>query len=97
MNNREKIEHKVVTIKSVVINHPTKFLHLDAWLEKPTSFLGFSKSKVIIRGVTSRMLVFNVSMLHVSFEIFPALQAAIITESEGNDDELHVKTPSGDG
>lgn len=92
----KKISHKNPAVKSVVINHPTKFLHLDAWLEKPISFFGFSRSKVLIRGVTSRMLVFNVSMLHMSVEIFPALQAIIITESEGND-ELHVKTPSGDG
>jgi len=97
MNNRKKIEHKVVTLKSVTINHPTKFFEVDIYLDKPATFFGRHVNEERIGGVLSRLHILNLGPLHVSLEIFTALPSVKHSDERDDENEKYDKTPSGDG
>ena len=67
--------------------------HVDVYLEIPASFFGIYRNNAEIRGVTSCLYVFNIGMLHFSFETLKERQ-----DLEGEKaHEVFDKTTSGDG
>ena len=70
-----------------------KRYHVDVYLEKPASFLGIYRNNAEIRGVTSCLYVFNIGMVHFSFETLKAHQDLKGEKAH----EVFNKTTSGDG
>ena len=67
--------------------------HVDVYLQVPASFLGVYRNNAEIRGVTSCLYVFNIGMLHFSFETLKAHQDLKGEKAH----EVFDKTTSGDG
>lgn len=81
---------------SIKVPNPSTFPIIDLYLEKPASFFGLYRNDIAFTDVTSKLCIFNVGPLHVSFEMLRFKKRGG-TPSGGFQNEVDDKSTSGDG
>jgi hypothetical protein len=80
----------------IKVPNPSTLPMIDLYLEKPASFFGLYRNDIAFTNVTSKLCIFNVGPLHISFEII-GFKKQSGTPSGGFQHEVDDKPTSGDG